>query len=116
MRFRAVIWCCAMAFLPQLALAERPPGEVGALQAVYDFCVRIDPTQRGDFDRQADALFKGLTPAKVAALQQSAEYRRGYQLLAAALPDIKGKDAVTACQAISDGHEPKNAREEHPGR
>jgi hypothetical protein len=116
MRFRAVICCCTAVLLPQLALAARPPGEVGALQAVYDFCTNVDPTERKDFDKEADALFRGLSPAQVAALRQTAEYRRGYRTLAGVLPDLRGNDAVLACRAISRGSEPSDGAEERRDR
>jgi hypothetical protein len=118
MRFRAVVGCFAIALLPQLALAARPPGELGALQAVFEFCTGVDPAERQDYDKQADSLFKGLTPREIASVRQSAEYKRGYQLLAGILPDIKGNDAVLACQAISGvpRHEAKHGPEERPRR
>jgi hypothetical protein len=90
--------------LPQLALATNPPGEVGALQAVYDFCGKVDPAKRREFERNADALLTGLTPAQVAALRKSTEYKRGYHMLQGILPDLKNSDAVVACGAISGGH------------
>jgi hypothetical protein len=117
MRFRAVVSCFAIiAFLPQLALAARPAGEIGALQAVFDFCVRVDPSEGRDFDKQADSLFKGFTPAQVAALRKSTEYRRGYQLLVGSLSSFKGQDGVLACQAISDVPHEGRRHEENPGR
>lgn len=99
MRFRAVLGCFAMALLPQLALAARPPGELGALQAVFSFCAKADPAERANYDRQADSLFRGLTPQQIAAVRQTAEYKRGYRMLAGILPGAK--DPVLACQAIS---------------
>ena len=117
MRFRSVVWCfVTIAFLPQLALAARPAGEIGALQAVFDFCVRVDPSEGKDFDKQAYSLFKGFTPAQVVALRKSTEYRRGYQLLAGSLPALKGQDGVLACQAISDVPHIVPRRTEDPGR
>ena len=117
MRFRAVVSCFAtIAFLPQLALAAHPAGEIGALQAVYDFCAKVDSNQSKDFEKQADSLFKGLTPAQIVALRKSTEYRRGYQLLAGSLPAFKGQDAVLACQAISDVPHVGPRREASPGR
>ena len=117
MRFRSVVWCFAtIAFLPQLALAARPAGEIGALQAVFDFCVKVDPSEGKDFDKQAYSLFKGFTPAQVVALRKSAEYRRGYQLLAGSLPAFKGEDGVLACQAISGVPHVGPRREDSPGR
>ena len=116
MRFRAVVSCFAIiVFLPQLALAARPAGEIGALQAVFDFCVRVDPSEGKDFDKQAVSLFKGFTPAQIAALRKSTEYRRGYQLLAGSLLAFKGQDAVLACRAISDVPHVEPRREDNPG-
>jgi hypothetical protein len=115
MRFRAVFLYAAVAFLPQLALAARPPGEVGALQAVFDFCAKTDPAQRGDFDRQADSLFRGLTAAQIAAMRQSSEYKRGYQMLAGILPGVN--QPVQACHAISGvptPHGPPPSVKKHP--
>ena len=99
MRFRAVFLYVAVAFLPQLALAATPPGEVGALQAVFDFCAKVDPSQRVDFDRQAKLLFTGLTAAQITAMRQSSEYKRGYHMLAGVLPGVN--QPVQACHAIT---------------
>ena len=105
MRFPTVIWFAAVAVLPQLTLAATPPGEVGALQAVFDFCTKADPKQHEAFDRQADALFHGLTHQQIAALRKTSEYQRGYQMLAGLLPGLRNNDAVEGCQAISGGHD-----------
>src|ERR1700745_2732877 len=104
MRFHAVIYCLATAFLPQLALAADPPGQLGALQAVFDYCVKVDSTQTAKLEHQVGMLLKGLSPAQVAALRKTAEYQRGYKMLAGVLPEVKGNDAIEACQAISGGH------------
>src|SRR6202162_208472 len=112
MRFRAVLGCFAIALLPQLALAARPPGELGALQAVFSFCAQADPPERANYDRQADSLFRGLTPQQIAAVRQSAEYKRGYRMLAGILPGAK--DPVLACQAISAVPGPALPKPHHP--
>jgi len=101
MRFPAVITCLALGLLPQLGLAAEPPGEAGALQAVYDYCARVDPTQAKNFEKRADSLVRGLSPTQAAALRAGSEYKRGYHMLASVLPELKGNDAVVACQAIS---------------
>ena len=111
MRFHAVLGCLVVAFLPQLVLAANPPGQLGALQAVYDFCSKVDPSQRRDFEKQAEALVKGLSPAKIAALEKNTEYKRGYHMLQGILPELKGNDAVVACQAISGVHSQREPEE-----
>ena len=121
MRFHAVLGCLAVAGLPQLGLAATPPGQLGALKAVYDFCSKVDPSQRKDFEKQAEALVKGLSPAKVAALEKDMEYKRGYHMLQGILPELKGNDAVVACEAISGANsqpkppEPKVGQHGHEG-
>src|SRR3974377_963753 len=104
MRFHAVLGCLVVASLPQLALAANPPGELGAVQAVYDFCSRVDPSEREDFERHAEALVKGLTAAQLADLRKSTEYKQGYHMLHGILPELKGNDAVVACHAVSGAH------------
>jgi hypothetical protein len=116
MRFHAVLGCLVVAFLPQLVLAANPPGQLGALRAVYDFCSKVDPSERRDFEKQAEGLVKGLSPAKIAALEKSTEYKRGYHMLQGILPELKGNDAVVACQAISGAHsqrEPEQGPQGH---
>jgi hypothetical protein len=113
MRFSAVICCFTAVLLPQLALATTPPGEVGALEAVYAFCVKVDPSQRLNFEEHANSYLAGLTPAQIAALRKSSEYQRGYRMLAGILPQLKGADAVEACQAIA-GHEEKRDPHKRP--
>lgn len=115
MRFQVATGWLVLAVLPQLALAANPPGEVGALQAVYDFCGKVDPAKLKDFERNADALLKGLTPAQIAALRNSTEYKRGYRMLEGILPELKKDDAVTACVEISGGHPQRASGFEEPG-
>jgi len=114
MRFQLVTGWLVLAALPQLALAVNPPGEVGALQAVYDFCGKVDPAKLRDFESNADALLKGLTPAQIATLRNSTEYKRGYHMLEGILPELKKDDAVTACVAISGGHSQRAPGFEEP--
>jgi hypothetical protein len=116
MRFRAGLLWLALTCVPQLALAANPPGEVGAFQAVFEFCTKVDPAERQAYDKQAASLFSGLTPRQIASVRQSPEYKRGYHMLAGVLPELKGNDAVLACQAISGipKHEARHGPEMQP--
>jgi len=119
MKVRHLVCWSALAALPQLALAADPPGELGALQAVYDFCAKVDPAQSKDFGNQAGLLFKGLTQRQINAIRGGAEYHRGYQMLTGILPELQKSDAVQGCQAIS-GEPIRQARriggQDRPGR
>lgn len=116
MRFPAVISCLALGGLPQLGLAADTPGEVGALQAVFDFCTKADPSQTKKFERHSDELFRGLSPARITALRESSEYKRGYHVLASVLPEVKGQDAVVACAAIPGVPTPPRGLKERKSR
>jgi len=88
--------------LPHLAQASAPAGELGALQAVFDFCSKTDPGQKKDFELLADSMFAGLSPTRIAAIRKSSEYERGYRMLTSVLPGVH--DPVQACRAVSGGH------------
>jgi hypothetical protein len=95
-----VIWC-AVAALPQLALAAKPhAGELGALQAVFDFCSKVDPVLQAAFQMEARAEHQGLTPNQIAAIRNGSEYKRGYKLLSSALPNLSADDAKSGCVAL----------------
>jgi hypothetical protein len=91
---------CTVAALPQLALAANPPGELGALQAVFDFCSKVDPAQQAAFDLGAKAEYHGLTPSQIAAIRNGSEYKRGYNLLSSSLPTLTASDAMSGCAAL----------------
>ena len=103
MRVRAVFACLVAVLLPHLAQAAAPAGELGALQAVFDFCSKTDPGQKRDFQRLADSMFAGLTPARIETIRKSSEYARGYRMLTSVLPGVN--DPVHACRAVSGAHD-----------
>jgi hypothetical protein len=116
MRFRAVLGTVffAVAVLPGLALAaELQPGQMGALQAVYDFCSKADPPKRSSFDREAKSLYGPLTAQQIAALHKSSEYLRGYRLYSSVLPNLSSHDAVTNCSALASKHTPPPSAGSH---
>ena len=91
----------AVAALPQLALAATPPGELGALQAVYDFCVKADPAHANDFQGKSAGLFEGFRQPVVVQIKGSGEYERGYNMLARVLQGLPNDQAVIGCAAIT---------------
>ena len=106
MKVRHVVCSSALVVLPHFALAATPPGETGAFQAIYDFCGKVDPQQRKDFDIQADALFGDLTKPQIASIRQSTEYQRGYKLLSSVLPKLTSEDAISGCAALVPAKKP----------
>jgi hypothetical protein len=101
MKVRHVVCWSALVALPHFALAATPPGELGAFQAIYDFCAKVDPQQRKDLSIRADALFRDLTKQQIASIRQSTEYQRGYKLLSSVLPKLTSDDALSGCVALA---------------
>ena len=101
MNIRHVVWVAVIAAIPQLALAGTSNEDLGALQAVHDFCTNIDPSHAKEYERQANALFAGLTPKQVSEIRGSSPYKSAYEALTTVLPELP-KDAATvkACTAI----------------
>lgn len=102
MRVRAVFPCLVAVLLPHLAQAAAPAGELGALQAVFDFCSKTDPGQKQDFERLGESMFAGLSPDRIARIRKSSEYARGYRMLTSVLPGVN--DPIHACRAVSGAH------------
>jgi hypothetical protein len=101
MNVRRVMCWCVVAALPQLALAGTSPEDRGALQAVHDFCAKIDPSHAKNYEKQADALFYGLTAKQLSAIRSSTLYKTGYQSLTSVLPELPNDAAtIQACNAI----------------
>ena len=100
MKIRHVVWSLIAAF-PQLALAGTSSEDLGALQAVHDFCAKLDPSHAKGYEKQADALFHGLTPKQVLAIRGSSQYKTAYQSLTSVLPELPNDAAtVKACSAM----------------
>ncbi len=101
MNVRHIVWAAVVAAIPQLALAGTSKEDLGALQAVHDFCTTIDPSHAREYEKQADALYAGLTPQQVAQIRGSSPYKAAYQALTSVLPELP-QDAATvhACTAI----------------
>jgi hypothetical protein len=101
MNVRHIAWAAVVAVIPQLALAGTSKEDLGALQAVHDFCTTIDPSHAEEYEKQADALFAGLTPKQISEIRGSSPYKGAYQALAMVLPELP-QDAATvhACTAI----------------
>jgi len=104
MKIRVLASCCLAALLPQLASAAYPPMPSGAWQGIYDFCGKLDPKEREDFNREAKSLFTGLSPQQITALRENGDYKRAYQVLVAVMSQLTHDDALKACQNLAGEH------------
>ncbi len=92
-----------MAMSSGFSVADSTPanaGSIGAAQAVFDFCSKVDPAGDRSFDKQAKQLVKGLSRDAIDGLRESAPYLQGYQLLKSVLKEFSAADALTSCQAV----------------
>ena len=86
------------------------------MQAVYDFCGKIDGAQDARFGTEAKALYAGLTPKQVDAIRKGTEYQRGYNLLSSILPKLTAGDAMGGCKALAFPSTPKPTRPIHESK
>ena len=101
MKIRPVVLLCVAALIPQLALSETPPSsqQRGAVQAVVDFCSRVDPKDEKRFEDQAKVLLRNLKEDHSEVAQRSAEYQQAYRTIESVLNEFPLPDAVRACAA-----------------
>jgi hypothetical protein len=97
-----VFWSVvASAALPRWGLAAESREQIGALQAVFNFCATLNPSHAKEYEKHGDALSHGLTPQQLVQIRASAAYKDAYQSLGVALGELPN-DAATihACEAI----------------
>jgi hypothetical protein len=97
-----VFWSVvAIAALPRWGLAAESREEIGALQAVFNFCATHDPSHAKEYEKQGDTWTHGLTLQQLLEIRASAAYKDAYRSLGVALGELPD-DAATihACEAI----------------
>lgn len=104
MRFGSVLVLTSLtAFLP-VAYATSPhlpsPQELGAGQAVLDFCGALDDDGRNKFDAMSRQALKQFSPQKIADMKASAAYQQAYAAVRAALGKLPAPNALAACKAV----------------
>lgn len=103
MKIRDVVFLsCAAALLPKLALADAPhnPMEFGMVQAVYDFCSKLDPKYDKRFDQMAKQALGNMSKQDRDDTQHSAAYEQGYQIVGSLLKGLHPTDAISGCATI----------------
>jgi len=102
MQFRYVLSFLTAVALAQLAQAQPPSNahELGAAQAVFDFCSKVDPADAKLFDKQSKRLFQGLSEKSVDQVQMSHPYTDAHKTLESVLSELPLDAARAACKAI----------------
>jgi hypothetical protein len=107
---------CAATLLPGLTRAADAPGAqmLGSADALVQFCSRVDPSKRGEFERQVAASL-GLRdlPAHIAeAARRDPLYQRSFNLFESVLNELTVPDAKRACANLiaHDHHDPDFGR------
>jgi hypothetical protein len=97
---RTLLLCAAIA-LPGLASAnsEISPQAVGIVQAVLDFCAKVDPKDAASFQAQGRKLTGGLSEHDLASLRGTPEYQDAFAGISDALGKSAPKDAARTCAA-----------------
>jgi hypothetical protein len=102
MRIRHTIFWCAVALTPSLVFAGVPQDaqQLGAVQAVVDFCSRVDPRHDKQFEQQARRALPNIRDDDLDRARHNPAYQQTYQIVASVLKGLSLQDAARDCAAI----------------
>jgi hypothetical protein len=115
LRFLPAALLGAAALMSQLSQAGTPSSdqELGAVQAVVDFCSKADPKDQERIERQAKLILPDMTKARVAAARHSAKFQQAYQVVDSVLKGIALPEADHLCASSVPAREtPPNRDDE----
>ena len=122
MSFRHTVLLCAVALIPQFALAGNPPPnthggpvitqsikpktsaptaqEIGLVESVINFCAKVDPADKAQFERKGKQMLPKMSEDSLEAVRRRAEYHAAYNLIQTVLQGLSKTDATRNCLAI----------------
>ena len=102
-----LIGAVAAVALPQFALANSSvsPQALGTVQAVVDYCLRVDPADASRIRAQQTALLKGLSSQTITGLRGSSDYQQSYELISGLLGKISSHEGAQSCKGSRSGKE-----------
>jgi hypothetical protein len=121
MSFRHTLLMCAAALISQFALAATPPTahgaplmsrpttnqiptpvvqQVGLVEAVVEFCSKVDPADKKLFERKGKQMLPKLSEDSLERIRRRAEYHTAYQFIQSVLQTLSKTDAEHNCLAI----------------
>ena len=103
MRFSTVLSFVAMVVIAPISSSHEPPPtarDLGAANAVFDFCSRADHDDDKIFDAASESLYQGVTRQEIERIKHSDEFRKAYSTLESVLKELPPNDARAACKAI----------------
>jgi hypothetical protein len=100
MKASRILLLCAAIALPALASAnsEISPQAVGIVQAILDFCAKVDPKDSDSFEALGKKL-TGLSGHDLATLRGNPAYQDALAGISDALAQSAPKDAARTCAA-----------------
>jgi hypothetical protein len=114
MRFQMTVSLCAAALMPYyVAAAPRQPlpaqtaykatnhaADLGAVQAVVDFCSKIDPKDGKRFEQQGNKVLPPMSEDRIEAARKTGDYKQAYATIQSVLKGLASADASRDCAAI----------------
>jgi hypothetical protein len=101
MNTRRILCLSAALFIPQLAGAKLPLPDhsFGRLEAILDFCAKVNPQAATKFQDRKKTISDGATEKEVADARKAEEYKDGYKEISNQLAKTPRSQAVEACSA-----------------
>jgi hypothetical protein len=121
MSFRHAVLLCAVALIPQFALAGNPPAaygpplksrpttpqtpapvvqQIGMVESVINFCAKVDPADKAQFERKGKQMLPKMSEDSLEAVRRRTEYHAAYNLIQTVLQGLSKPDATRNCLAI----------------
>ena len=100
--------------LPPVRVQGPDYAQLGAEQAVLDFCSRIDSTDLTAYEAQAKIVFAGIREDGLEKARASSQYQSAYATLASVLGEIPLPEAVQGCKGLLPAGAPAKASGKPP--
>jgi hypothetical protein len=91
----------AAAMLPQFAFATSTISgpALGTVDAIYDFCIKVDPDDAANFRAQEASLVNGISPKTVSGVHGGSDFKKAYDFITDLLNKMPKHDLAKTCAA-----------------
>jgi hypothetical protein len=100
--------------LPPVRVQGPNYAQLGAEQAVLDFCSRIDSGDEKQIDAEAKLLFAGIREDGLEKARRSTQYKNAYTTITSVVGEIPLPEAVQGCKDIIASAAPAKASGKNP--
>lgn len=90
-------------------------GQLGAEQAVLDFCSRVDSSDEKGFEAEGRTAFAGIRSDSIEKIRASAQYKDAYAQIGSVVGELPSSEAVQGCKSLLATGTPAKASAKNAG-